>query len=137
MLNEGREERRNAAYGILPYGNRWLPIPNPSSNFLANMAKSLLNILTQSLHAHKFRSDFMFSYKPALFPVNGTTIRPVGPTGNLRWPHLPHVPEPPVYTYIEFTTYLSLKPMHSSPFPLPQPMRSPSGHRISPAIPKS
>lgn len=34
----------------------------------------------QSLHTHRFKSDLIFSHKPALFPVNYTTI---GPTRNL------------------------------------------------------
>ena len=29
----------------------------------------------QQLHTHKFKSDLMFSHKPALFPVNGTEVR--------------------------------------------------------------
>ncbi|XP_055246295.1 uncharacterized protein [Gorilla gorilla gorilla] len=48
ILNEGREERRNAACSILPYGHSWLSISNLSSDFQANMAKRLLDILTQS-----------------------------------------------------------------------------------------
>ncbi|XP_058288226.1 CDK5 and ABL1 enzyme substrate 2-like [Hylobates moloch] len=48
ILNEGREERRNAAYSILPYGHSWLSISNLSSDFQANMAKRLLDIFTRS-----------------------------------------------------------------------------------------
>lgn len=61
MLSEGREEIMNTAFGILLYGQRWFPIPNHSSNFQANMVKSLQS---SSVTSHpKFKSDPIFSHK--------------------------------------------------------------------------
>lgn len=51
-------ERRSGGKGMLPMASYRMDADGfPSqtlSNFLANMAQSLLNILTQSLHTHKF-----------------------------------------------------------------------------------